>query len=64
MAKKQISNAEINNQQQNTMAFLKEAFCIDGTCTPHKSGIIDGMKSIQYKLTDTKRGTFYVTLSR
>ena len=64
MAKNKVSDAEVRKQQLGTMAFLKEAFCIDGACTPHKQGVIDGKQSIQYQLTDSKRGIFYVTISR
>jgi hypothetical protein len=48
--------------QMDKMAkFLEEAFCIDGDCKfyPH-----DAPKGVTYKLTDTKRGIFYITISK
>lgn len=54
----------MENKELNTMiAFLKEAFCIDGNAEKHKELIIEGMASVMFKLTDSKRGEFYVTLS-
>jgi len=44
--------------------FLKEAFCIDGACTFHKHTKVDDMGSLMFKLTDTRRGTFYVTITK
>ena len=54
-----MENKELNNM----LSFLKEAFCIDGEVVKHKELIIDKMPSVMFKLTDSKRGEFYVTLS-
>jgi hypothetical protein len=54
-----MENKELNNM----LSFLKEAFCIDGNVTKHKELTIDEMVSIMFKLTDSKRGEFYITLS-
>lgn len=54
-----MENKELNNM----LSFLKEAFCIDGEVVKHKEFIIDKMPSVMFKLTDSKRGEFYVTLS-
>jgi hypothetical protein len=58
---------EKNNE--NTMWFLKEAFCIDGevkligkSVVNTGNGNLDS--SLTYELTDSKRGTFFITLSQ
>lgn len=54
----------MKNKELNTMlSFLKEAFCVDGEVVKHKEFTIDKMPSVMFKLTDSKRGEFYVTLS-
>ena len=50
--------------KDETERFLKEAFCINGECKLVKAGQIDGLKAVQFRLTDSKRGTFYVTISK
>jgi uncharacterized protein YktB (UPF0637 family) len=45
------------------LIFLKEAFCIVGEVLKHKELVIDEMPSVMFKLTDVKRGEFYVTIS-
>ena len=54
-----MENKELNNM----LSFLKEAFCIDGKIVKHKEFTIDKMPSVMFKLTDSKRGEFYITLS-
>lgn len=55
-----MENKELNNM----LFFLKEAFCIDGEAVKHKEFTLNKMPSVMFKLTDSKRGVFYVTLSR
>lgn len=45
--------------------FLKEAFCIDGEVTEEKRGIdVTLLSFVMYRLTDSKRGIFFVTISK
>jgi hypothetical protein len=57
-----------SNEAKQLEHFLATAFCIDGTCEIHKEVLIvtEGkeMKSVMFKLTDSKRGTFYITMSK
>lgn len=50
--------------KDETERFLKEAFCVSGDCKLVKAGVIDGLKSAMFRLTDDKKGTFFVTLSK
>lgn len=50
--------------KDETERFLKEAFCINGECKLEKVGTIEGRKSMMFRLSDSKRGTFYVTISK
>ena len=44
--------------------FLSMAFCIDGEAKFDKFLKIDKRDSMQFKLTDEKRGIFYVSMSK
>jgi len=44
--------------------FFKQAFCIEGICEFHKVLEIEGKLSTMFKLTDSKRGEFFVTISK
>ncbi len=44
--------------------FLKEAFCITGECHFVKMIRIDNMPTCVYKLTDERRGEFFVSISK
>ncbi len=44
--------------------FLKEAFCIDGDAVEQKEVAVYKMPSVTFKLTDSVRGEFYVTISK
>lgn len=54
----------------DTQRFLKDAFCIDGECkfidfVSFSSMSLPGeISSAVFELNDSKRGKFYVTLSR
>lgn len=48
---------------KSTQEFLKEAFCIDGGCEFIKE-IPKGFISGSFQLTDSKRGTFFVTIHK
>lgn len=50
--------------KDETERFLKEAFGVNGSCNLVKAGTIDGLKAMQFRLTDPKRGTFYITISK
>lgn len=52
--------------EENTMKFLKEAFCIDGEIKCLGSKLINALQgvSIVFELNDSKRGKFFVTLSK
>lgn len=49
-------------------AFLKAAFCIDGNCDYIEDVRVDSnlktVASMMFALSDSKRGVFYVTLSK
>lgn len=51
------------NRIKDTQAFLKEAFNIDGRCEFIKE-IPKGLISGSFQLTDSKRGTFFVTIHK
>ena len=51
-------------KEDHMASFLKEAFCIDGDSIIYKELTIDGMPSLMFKLTDSKRGIFYVTITK
>nr|WP_299488637.1 hypothetical protein [uncultured Allomuricauda sp.] len=58
-------------EEKKTEKFLKEAFCIDGECTfmgyEKAVGIIypdTPRNEMKFKLNDSERGTFYVTIGR
>lgn len=58
---------EQNNE--TTMKFLKEAFCIDGDVkligqTIVNTGNSNLTDSLTYELNDSKRGKFFITLSK
>lgn len=53
-----------NEMKLDTEGFLKRAFCVDGQCNLVKTGRVDGLISMMFKLTDSKRGTFFVTISK
>lgn len=60
---------EQNNE--STMKFLKEAFCIDGDirCLGTSTLVLHKHKSVKneclsYELTDSKRGIFIITLTK
>src|SRR5574343_864778 len=62
-SEKQSEKQDIS--EGNRMAsFLKEAFCIDGNAIIYKELIIDNMPSLMFKLTDSKRGIFYITVTK
>lgn len=50
--------------------FLKEAFCIDGYCKMQGASKITSIKGgdtkegLTFKLTDSERGDFFVTISQ
>lgn len=48
-------------------SFLKEAFCIDGSCAfiqfVEIESILPNVESMLFTLTDSKRGRFYITMS-
>jgi hypothetical protein len=57
-----------SNEAKKIENFLAEAFCVDGSCETHKEILIEAegkmMKSIMFKLTDSRRGVFYITMSQ
>ncbi len=53
---------EIKEMIAETVEFLKNAFCIDGECSYEKAIIINNIGLGLFKLTDSKRGIFYVAL--
>ena len=57
--KKQIDDLEV---------FLKEAFCIDGDCDfiefVKVENSLKPLQSMLFALGDTKRGRFYITVSK
>lgn len=55
---------ETKQMVEHQTSFLKQAFCIDGQCSMYARVDLNEMKSIMYELIDSKRGTFYVTLSK
>lgn len=62
---------ELNQQEENIKKFLKEAWCIDGEVTfVHETSepldVFDPeakvLNGVLWKLTDSKRGTFYIAI--
>lgn len=53
----------MNEQEQKTADFLKLAFCIDGEVfLENNKLLVDDKFGIMYKLTDSKRGVFYIAM--
>ncbi len=60
----ELMNEEEKNQTREVESFLKEAFCIDGSCNYIEDVKIKTTNSAMFCLTDSKRGRFYVTISK
>lgn len=64
----EIMNEETKQQTAKLENFLKEAFCIDGECSYIEdvkvNSTLTTTSSAMFVLTDSKRGRFYVTLSK
>lgn len=61
-----MDTQKIIEENKRTEKFLSDAFCIDGTCS-FESHINDRDNfeiGIRFKLTDSVRGEFYVTISK
>jgi hypothetical protein len=46
---------------KSTQEFLKEAFCLDGGCEFIRE-VPKGLTAGSFQLTDSKRGTFFITI--
>jgi hypothetical protein len=59
---------EEQKQVEKMRDFLEEAFCVDGGCDFIEcieiKSILKNMKGMLFALADTKRGRFYVTMSK
>lgn len=55
---------KFEDNKLKTENWLKEAACIDGKCKYVKNVIIEGLTGNMYQLTDSKRGTFFITISQ
>ncbi len=51
-------------EQQKAGNFLKEAFCVDGQSKFVKELLVQNKTAIMYELSDSKRGTFFITISK
>ena len=54
----------MKTENEKTELFLKEAFCIDGDCRLKKQLTLDGKIALMFELNDSKRGRFYITMSK
>lgn len=60
---------EFKEAIKKTEVFLKQAFCIDGQCifiemVKVENTLIANLTNMMFSLSDSKRGVFYVTLSK
>lgn len=67
--KETVQKVQENQQNIKSCNFLREAFCIDGECiylgtTSVKINATQERLSILFELHDTKRGKFYITISK
>jgi hypothetical protein len=56
-----VSNTDTHQEQlEHTLKFMKEAFCVDG-----EAELVTGKfeSSCAVKLTDSERGTFFVSVT-
>jgi hypothetical protein len=64
----EIMNKVTQQQTKKMEKFLKEAFCIDGECDYIEdvkvNSALKTICSAMFVLTDSKRGVFYVTISK
>ena len=64
----EIFTEEQKHQINKMETFLKAAFCIDGECNYIEDVTVDSTlkttASMLFALGDTKRGFFYVTISK
>ncbi len=68
------TTVDTEKQLDDMEKFLKEAFCIDGECKYYNQTAVITIKPIEkigaaptsmtFKLTDSKRGTFYITMTK
>lgn len=64
----EVFTSEEKQQIKEMEAFLTKAFCLDGECVFIENVVIENslkkMDGALFALTDSKRGRFYITISR
>lgn len=66
LSENKIDIQKIIEENKRTEKFLSDAFCIDGTCLfeSHVNDRDNFETGIKFKLTDSMRGEFFVTISK